>query len=510
MPFPDIARTIRERPTHAALAAAVAMLLGYALWLFTYAEDDAFIIYRYALNAVGGHGFVFNPGERTEGYSCPLYTFLTAVLMGAPGDVHFRAKLLGLTFAVATLWATSRLVSLLDLPPWARAAVLVLVGANGNFALAALNGMETSLQVLLVTMAAWSFVREEKQGAGWTSALWFLAAGLNRAEGGYACACAFLIAARAAWRERSRARRLTWALVFAAPMAAFFAWRWWYYGDLLPNTVYAKSVPFGLALAEAPTYLLRTIFPTADRTAMAPAVILWALALRGAISGRLGGAARLLGLLVAARVAIVLRSGGDWMSGWRFMVEALVPWSILTLTGLVEFIAWARERLQSPRGHLVTTGFAALVVALPLLAAPTFSGVHDATSWWRVGWATDTRGLSHAEWMKNCLAVAAHVNEHVPAGATIAFGEMGMIPFLSPQLRYLDTYGLNDRQIARLETDARTRLGVTDACDDPESDVGRHLLQRRPELIASVVPADAPAPRPLSDRYLPFSRLRLP
>jgi arabinofuranosyltransferase len=41
-----------------------------------FGSDDAFISYRYAENLINGHGIVFNPGERVEGYSNFLYVLL--------------------------------------------------------------------------------------------------------------------------------------------------------------------------------------------------------------------------------------------------------------------------------------------------------------------------------------------------------------------------------------------------------------------------------------------------
>src|SRR5262245_22165277 len=41
--------------------------------------DDAYISFRYAKNAVDGHGFVFNIGERVEGYTSSLWVFLLAL-----------------------------------------------------------------------------------------------------------------------------------------------------------------------------------------------------------------------------------------------------------------------------------------------------------------------------------------------------------------------------------------------------------------------------------------------
>ena len=51
---------------------ALLVWLASLAWFMT---DDAFISFRYVRNLLEGHGLVFNPGERVEGYSnfwsCP-------------------------------------------------------------------------------------------------------------------------------------------------------------------------------------------------------------------------------------------------------------------------------------------------------------------------------------------------------------------------------------------------------------------------------------------------------
>ena len=44
-------------------------LLAWMTWLTWFLTDDAFIAFRYVRNLLEGHGLVFNPGERVEGYS---------------------------------------------------------------------------------------------------------------------------------------------------------------------------------------------------------------------------------------------------------------------------------------------------------------------------------------------------------------------------------------------------------------------------------------------------------
>jgi hypothetical protein len=60
----------------------LAALSAYnALYFFPVTVDDAFISLRYAWNLAEGLGFVFNPGERVEGYSNPSWTLLATAFL---------------------------------------------------------------------------------------------------------------------------------------------------------------------------------------------------------------------------------------------------------------------------------------------------------------------------------------------------------------------------------------------------------------------------------------------
>lgn len=54
-------------------------LLTPLAYLCRFVQDDAFISFRYAANLIAGHGLVFNPGERVEGYTNFLWTALMAI-----------------------------------------------------------------------------------------------------------------------------------------------------------------------------------------------------------------------------------------------------------------------------------------------------------------------------------------------------------------------------------------------------------------------------------------------
>src|SRR6266404_6223228 len=71
--------------------------------------DDAFISFRYARNLVEGHGLVFNPGERVEGYTNFVWVLLAALFMKIGIDPVLALKWLLAGAGGGTLWLSARL-----------------------------------------------------------------------------------------------------------------------------------------------------------------------------------------------------------------------------------------------------------------------------------------------------------------------------------------------------------------------------------------------------------------
>ena len=86
----------------AAVLAALVFFLVRARYYAAWMDDDAFISFRYARNLVRGAGLVYNVGERVEGYSNFLWTILLAGAHALGVPLPETARVLGLTFAVAT------------------------------------------------------------------------------------------------------------------------------------------------------------------------------------------------------------------------------------------------------------------------------------------------------------------------------------------------------------------------------------------------------------------------
>ena len=219
------------------------LLAGIAVQAFatlTWGNDDAYISYRFARNAAEGHGLVFNPGERVEGYTNLLYVLcvIPAFWLGLDGQVYFFSLFLNAVFIIAALavfWREARR----SLPGAWATAVCFLFALCPFVWQACADGLETPL-VVLVQVSIWALVRRLEEGGGkrayWGLALCVAVSMLTRADGFIApgVAVVYLIL-------KGRWRNALWLGGWSAlVLGAYIAFRLQYYGYPLPNTYYAK------------------------------------------------------------------------------------------------------------------------------------------------------------------------------------------------------------------------------------------------------------------------------
>jgi hypothetical protein len=189
--------------------------------------------------------------------------------------------------------------------------------------------METNLFMALVTMALFYHLRDlERDALGWGSACCLLLAGLTRPEGVLVFALLWahylirgVVLRRPPFKDRSFLR---WTLVFLAPGAVYFVWRYAYFGYLLPNAFYAKGAGSMHHLERGVEYV--TLFA---RVFFLPALLLLPACVITVLGRRKQGGARVawwlapIALLVLAYFGYVIYVGGDYMAMFRFMVPII-------------------------------------------------------------------------------------------------------------------------------------------------------------------------------------------
>jgi len=254
---------VRVRPS-AVLAVGVPVVVFAVLaWQHRWVSDDGYINLRIVWNMLEGHGPVFNPGERVEAGTSPLWLVVLAVVRPLlwwldPGWVAVLAgialTLVGL--ALATVGARRWWASLgRDAPLPLGAAVIVALPPMWDFAS---SGLETGLSFGWLGACWWATARRlgsrdqrfEEQGydeyeepltidrPSWLPVLIGLGPLVRPDLVLFSVAFAVALGVTSTWTRRQLARAL--ALGLALPVA-YQVFRMGYFGLLVPNTALSKE-----------------------------------------------------------------------------------------------------------------------------------------------------------------------------------------------------------------------------------------------------------------------------
>ncbi len=265
MPEAELQRSSARTWSWAAAVLVAALFLARGLFSLyrTHPQEDAYILFGYVKRFVAGDGIVFYPGgPHAEGATDFLWFLLLSGLHALGIDIALAAAILnaaggavvggligGAVLGRRTGVAAPLLLLALLPAALAGAAVAAIVGFSSLFfagiaaaclalALRALDGDATAARRIPYATLALALVRPDGVvlGAGFALVGW-----IGAARAGVA---------------RDFLRR---CLLAAAIGAVYFAWRWSYFGLLLPLPLYAK----GHAAREAGADLLAR-FPGAD------------------------------------------------------------------------------------------------------------------------------------------------------------------------------------------------------------------------------------------------------
>lgn len=433
-----------------ALAAAFAALLVAEQWRVTPQVDDAYIAYRYAANAVAGHGPVFNPGEWVEGFTSPLFTALVAlgIALGFAAPVVGHALgLMGGAASVLATWAYVRALAPAS-PAWAAGLAPAVLLASAPFVRWTTSGLETAVFAagLTASLAAAAAGR-----VGWLTAA-LVATAATRPEGGLA---ALILLGALALSPGQRPRALRAAAVFAACGAAGLALRLGLYGDWVPNTFHAKvgGVPWSFGLAYLGGFLsdgAGWLLPPAAFAAVA-------------VPAARPGAA-----LVVAFAAYVVAVGGDALGASRFLVP-LLP-ALAALAGVGAFAAWQRGRAAGA----AATGCAVLAVGwLALGPGPPGEGTKRSRI---LDQARRQDRFFEASGRQRAEALA----ERGATEAVVATGAIGSFGYhAGPGVRVIDILGLTDPHVARAPV---AEAGGADWPGHMRSDAD-YVMEQEPDYV---------------------------
>ena len=411
--------------------------------------DDAYITFRVIWNLLHGYGPVFNPGDRVQAYTHPLWMLTMSAAYAVTREFFFTALAVSYGFALAAVIVVGR--SARSLAGMALAGGWLL--SSKAFVDYTSSGLEYPLSYLLLALFYVKFFRvSDAPLTNRDLGTFGLIAGLafvNRLDSValYLPALVWL-----AWRcARRRDERVApLLLAFATPAAAWLVFATIYYGFPLPNTYYAKvatGIPKSLLYRQGTAYVLNSF--AHDPITLGTIGALAGVALRASTSLRLGAAAGLL------YVAYAVSVGGDFMSGRFFAMPFLVA-----VTALV-------AAFRDPRYYpAAAAALVAYNVLIPLVPAKTTAGYDAGWAWRSQNGIKDERGHYHRitnvffyspfrdlpdhTWMREGLSFR-NGPEKVTVQGSIGFYGLSA----GPERILVDRNALSDALLARLPVSPR-------------------------------------------------------
>ena len=242
------------------MLAVFGIVFYYYCKSFNFIQDDSYITFRYVKNFTEGNGLVFNIGEHVEGYTCFFWVIFLSFLKVLGFNFISASSAVGILSALGAIFFTYK-ISEQIFPKnnnvyinavFSLVSVLMLV-SNGAFAYWAVSGMETGLFTLLITLGIYLYLKETRNQKLFPySSIVFLLASLTRPEGNLIFAVTILHKIIITLKSNKEAqggrlkilfskKNIIWLSVYIIPAFIYMAWRFSYYGYLLPNTFYAKT-----------------------------------------------------------------------------------------------------------------------------------------------------------------------------------------------------------------------------------------------------------------------------
>jgi arabinofuranosyltransferase len=406
--------------------------------------DNAYITFRTIDNLFHGYGLRWNVAERVQGFTHPLWLGIVAACYAVTRETYFTVLGLSLLLTVATMYLVVGRIATETAAATGAAAVLLFSKAFVDYTS---SGLETPLTYALLALfcAAYFGSVFRRARTQWLA----LITGLLVLTDAWAAVLVLPALAVAMWRDRSRGLSRI-ALIAVAPVVVWELFAFVYYGAWLPNPTSARlnaHVPAWQLARHGLLYLFDSI--NLDPITLSVVVAACALAFLGGVRE-----ARPIAVGIVAYVALVVRAGGDAMSG-RLLAAPLLCAAIviarldmapLTVPVRLQlFAAVVGLELISPRPLMYVRRYA----DSPALYVSEISGI------------VDQRPLSYLNTglLNARRDVPWPLEENAPGGRTaresqlrvVVSASSGMEGFFGgPAVHIINSAGVTDPVLARL------------------------------------------------------------
>ena len=396
------------------LAMAIYSVIAYNI---KFIQDDAYISYRYVANFLNGDGLVYNIGERIEGFTnfgWVIYLIwggalgLNYILISQITGWLFGAGIIALTYLIAqVVFEKNKLLS---------TASIMLVAFNLSLAHWSPAGLETAAFAFFAILSVYLFIKRS-----WWLIFSILMTVWIRPDGVVIAGLLILIEAILTKKiPKFTVSCNAIALVLSLPFVAF---KYFYYGSIIPNPFYAKT---GLNLVQLKNGIEYSVTYLTDYAFYGAGFLIPLLFYR-----RLSYSARVVWWTCVIFVLYIVVIGGDVLKVHRFFLPIFGTTAILSILSMQFLVEKFFSRsVRLPVIVVVTAGLVALTIYLPFDFVKRYNG-------------------SEQGFTRKMQTKAINMRETDSTNFSVALPTIGIFGYELIGHRIVDMLGLTDSTIAK-------------------------------------------------------------
>jgi arabinofuranosyltransferase len=445
---PQVASSLRIRWSLVILIVGILLPFSLAFLRTAWVSEDAFITFRVIDNALNGYGLTWNPGERVQAFTHPLWFGLllpATAIFGDPYYVSLGASYALLLVSLVLLWNS---VGESRLAPALMVASLLWSKAFVDYSS---SGLENPLVYALLGAYVWAWLKVADAQRK-TLALTAIAAALflTRPD---SLILVFPSLMAHLWQVRRALRQhLAPLLVGALPAVGWVAFSVFYYGAPVPNTAIAK-VATGVGIEQRIVQAWNYIEWTLEADSFTSVLLV-----AGIILGFIRAGLRPLAFGLLGWMFYLFYVGADYMGGRFFSFAAFLAAALCA-------IALAKMRGPVPVVIVVVM----LMLNIGILGKTVFASDRFAQDSIDPTGIADERGFYYQElglipvlkrgtwWAHPWLAEGRAVRTRPGLYTRCTIGMVGFAA--GPSVRWLDPLALTDPFLARLPARTNARVG---------------------------------------------------
>lgn len=456
------------KPLDLLLLGIVFLYSGIMLVIFyKFQPDDTYIFMVYAKNFLQGNGLTFN-GMYVEGFSSIIWVYVLSILGLFTDNLLFVSKCMSLFFTFGITYLIYMIMKDISNNRILAFLASLLYTSVPSIVIWTAGSLETQLYSFLIILVCYmvAYKSKVKKNHVYIGIIFSLIAA-TRPEGFALIGLMLSYHLYNFLINKSRETFLNIYACFVAGIGLILLWRYSFFGDVLPTTVYAKSGEILSQIPQGLNYFYGFIGFYKILFFVFIISLIWTLLFLSKKSNSIvwRNICFLNVVVLLGYLGFIVMTGGDWMLGYRFFVPVIPPIIMI----IMNFIIHLTNKINNEALSKIT--YAVLIFLVLILNFKTYSFAGNIKKQY-----TSDLGDIYA---------GQYLADKVSDRDTVAVIDAGAIPYYVNS-KIIDIIGLNNKYISKLKGPFMLKMDNQYVLDSKPQYIQMHTMKSKSGLIRPI------------------------